>query len=101
MQQSGFKIGKSNLELILSGDKFFFLLFKIWLLDLYDLCQKLIFKTSLSDDEVNDCALGCSFWFVMWVTQLSLEIKLEGGAHVNIFRSEFDCKLLSFLDKLS
>jgi len=52
-------------------------LLKVWLLVLDNQGQKLVLKTTLSDDEVDDCALSGCFWLVVWVDELGLEEELE------------------------
>lgn len=94
-------MGQGNLELVLLVDQLFFGLLEIWLLDSDNHCQKLILKTRLSDDEVNDCALSSGFWLVVRVDKLGLKIQFEGVAQFNIFGTKFDGEALTLLDELS
>jgi len=100
LQETRFETSKSNLELVLLVHQLFFGLLKIWLFDLDNHCQKLVLKTSFSNDEVNNCALSSSLWLVMWINQLCLEIKLESWSNLNIFGSELDSEVSSLLDEL-
>ena len=63
--------------MILFAHKFFFSLLKVWLFDLDNHSKKLVFKTGLCHNKVDDCTLSSSFWLVMWVDELGLEIKFE------------------------
>jgi hypothetical protein len=60
----------------------------------------LILEAALSDNEVDDGALGSSLGLVMWVDELGLEVELEGWAHLDIFGSKLDSEGLALPDEL-
>jgi hypothetical protein len=61
----------------LFSNEIFFGLFKIWFFNLDNHSKKLILKTRLCDNKVNNCALSSSFWLVMRVDELGLKIEFE------------------------
>jgi len=85
MEEGRFQTSKCNLEFILLVYKLFLSLLKIGFFDLDNHGKKLIFKTTLSDNEVDNGALGSSFRLVMWVDKLGLEVEFELWAHFYIF----------------
>lgn len=84
VKEGGFQTSKGDLEFILLADKLFLSLLKIGFLDFDNHGKKLIFKTTLGDNEVDNGALGSSFGLVMWVDKLGLEVEFELWAHLDI-----------------
>lgn len=77
LKEIGLKFLKGDLEVILLSHKLFFLLLKIGFLKLNNHCKQLVFKTRLCHNKVNNCTLSSSFWFVMGVNKLCLQVKFE------------------------
>jgi hypothetical protein len=101
LKQVRFELSKSSNELILLVDEVFFGLLEIGLLDTDDHGEELIFETRLSDNEVNDCALGGGFGLVMRVDELGLQVQLEGGHHLDFLRSDLHAEVLTLLHELT
>lgn len=101
IQQVLLQVGKSNLELILLFSNLLFGLFEIGLLNSDNHCKKLIFKTSLSDNEVNDGTLGSNLGFVMRIEHLGLQVELESGGDFDILGTDSDDVGSTLLDVLS
>ena len=77
MKQIGFKLSELDDEILLLLGQILFLGFKFGFLDANDHSKQLVLETTLSDNEINDCALSCSFWTVVRIDQLSLQVELE------------------------
>mmetsp|Transcript_20735 Transcript_20735/g.31878 ORF Transcript_20735/g.31878 Transcript_20735/m.31878 type:complete len:312 (-) Transcript_20735:10389-11324(-) len=101
LEQIRLKLGKSDLELVLLVHELFFFLLEVGLLDLDNHSQELVLKTGLSNNKVDDCALGGSLGLVVRVDELGLEVKLEGGSDLNIFRAESHHEGLALLHELA
>ena len=71
------------------------------LLDTDDHSKKLVLKTELCHNEVDNRALGSSLRLVMRVNQLGLEVELEAVSNLDFFRAELDHECLASLDELT
>jgi hypothetical protein len=97
VQQVGFQGFKSDLELILLLNEAFFLGGKVRTLLSDDQSQKLVLKTNFSDSEVDQCALGLNFWWVMGIAQFGVEVKLEVVVERKLFITKLDVPVLALL----
>lgn len=98
------RLKKIRFELIKSDSIFILLLHKILLshfefilFNVDDHCNELFFKTTFSDDEVNNCTLGSNFRTEVRVDELSHKEELEAGIIINWVTTNFQLELVTIL----
>ncbi len=101
LQQVRLKLSQRGNELVLLVHEFFLGLLEVGFLDSHDHGKKLVLKTRLSDDEVDDGALGGSLWLIVGVDKLGLQVELEVRHHLNVLGTNLNREVLALLDELS
>jgi len=74
---------------------------KVWSFHLDDERKKLILKTSLSDSEIDQCALSLDFWWVMRIGKLGVHEEVEVGVKSKLLISHLNVSASTFLDDSS
>lgn len=96
-EQVSLQFGNLDLEVVLLTHKFFLSLLEFRLLDSDNHCKKLVFKTALCDDEVDDRAHSSSLGTVVGVRQFSLQVQLEAIGDFDVLRTNLDVQSAALL----